>query len=113
MPRRNWTCLIQTFHQLYGEVCLQPQEKVVAGSYGTWTLTNTVGEKGVATGGADQDYTLMRIRIGRTPQMDDPAGADYLTIKAPKATRIGVLVQSVLSLVTDGGMVGHFSRASR
>ena len=85
-------------HQLYGEVCLQPQEKVVAGSYGTWTLTYTVGKKGVATGGQIRIYTDADSDRA-TPQMDDPAGADYLTIKAPKATRIGVLVQSVLSLV--------------
>ena len=90
-------------HQLYGEVCLEPRDEVVAGSYGTWTLTYTAGKKGVATGGRIRIYTDADSDRG-TPQMDDPTGADYLTIEAPKAARIGVLVQSVLSvtLVVNG-----------
>ena len=85
-------------HQLYGGVHLAPREEVVAGSYGTWTLTYTAGKKGVATGGWIRIYTDSDSDRA-TPQMDDPAGADYLTIEAPKAARIGVLVQSVLSVV--------------
>ena len=85
-------------HQLYGGVHLAPREEVVAGSYGTWTLTYTAGKKGVATGGRIRIYTDSDSDRA-TPQMDDPAGADYLTIEAPKAARIGVLVQSVLSVV--------------
>ncbi|RKU10126.1 hypothetical protein C6502_11245 [Candidatus Poribacteria bacterium] len=85
-------------HQLYGEVCLEPRDEVVAGSYGTWTLTYTAGKKGIATGGRIRIYTDSDSDRA-TPQMDDSAGADYLTIEAPKATQIGVLVQSVLSVV--------------
>ena len=85
-------------HQLYGEVRLEPRDEVVAGSYGTWTLTYTAGKKGVATGGRIRIYTDSDSDRA-TPQMDDPAGADYLTIEAPQAARIGVLVQSVLSAV--------------
>ena len=85
-------------HQLYGGVYLAPREEVVAGSYGTWTLTYTAGKKGVATGGRIRIYTDSDSDRA-TPQMDDPAGEDYLTIEAPKAARIGVLVQSVLSVV--------------
>lgn len=85
-------------HQLYGEVRLEPRNEVVAGSYGTWTLTYTAGKKGVATGGRIRIYTDSDSDRA-TLQMDDPAGADYLTIEAPKAARIGVLVQSVLSVV--------------
>ena len=90
-------------HQLYGEVRLEPRDEVVAGSYGTWTVTYTAGEKGVATGGRIRIYTDADSDRG-TPQMDDPGGADYLTIEAPQAARIGVLVQSVLSvmLVVNG-----------
>ena len=90
-------------HQLYGEVCLEPRDEVVAGSYGTWALTYTAGKKGVATGGRIRIYTDSDSDRA-TPQMDDPAGADYLTIEAPKAARVGVLVQSVLSvtLVVNG-----------
>ena len=90
-------------HQLYGEVHLEPRDDVVAGSYGTWTLTYTAGKKGVATGGRIRIYTDSDSDRA-TPQMDDPTAADYLTIEAPKATQIGVLVQSVLSvtLVVNG-----------
>ena len=85
-------------HRLYGEVCLEPRGEVVAGSYGTWTLTYTAGEKGVATGGRIRIYTDADSDRA-TPQMDDSVGADYLTIEAPQAVRIGVLVQSVLSVI--------------
>ena len=85
-------------HRLYGEVRLEPRGEVVAGSYGTWTLTYTAGEKGVAPEGRIRIYTDSDSDRA-TPQMDDPAGADYLTIEAPQATRIGVLVQSVLSVI--------------
>ena len=89
--------------RLYGEVCLEPRDEVAAGSYGTWTLTYTAGEKGVATGGRIRIYTDADSDRA-TPQMDNSAGADYLTIEAPQAARIGVLVQSVLSvmLVVNG-----------
>ena len=60
-------------HQLYGEVHLEPRDDVVAGSYGTWTLTYTAGEKGVATGGRIRIYTDADSDRA-TPQMDDPAG---------------------------------------
>ena len=84
-------------HQLYGEARLEPQAEVVAGSYGTWTLTYTAGKNGVATGGRIRIYTDSDSDRA-TPQMDNSAGADYLTIEAPKAAQIGVLVQSVLSV---------------
>ncbi len=90
-------------HQLYGEARLEPRDDVVAGSYGTWTLIYTAGKKGIATGGRIKIYTDSDSDRA-TPQMDNPTGADYLTIKAPQAARIGVLVQSVLSvmLVVNG-----------
>ena len=66
-------------HQLYGEVRLEPRNEVVTGSYGTWTLTYTAGKKGVATGGRIRIYTDSDSDRA-TPQMDDPAGAAYLTI---------------------------------
>ena len=63
-------------HQLYGEVHLEPRDKVVAGSYGTWTLTYIAGKKGIAPGGRIRIYTDSDSDRA-TPQMDDPAGADY------------------------------------
>ena len=74
-----------------------PSEDVVAGSYGTWTLTYTAGEKGIARGGAIRIYTDADSDRA-TPQMDDPAGADYLTVDAPREARVGALVQSMMSI---------------
>ncbi len=84
--------------KLYGSATLSPVEEVVAGSYGTWTLTYTAGEKGVAKGGTIRIYTDADSDRA-IPQMDDPTGADYLTVDAPRDARVGVLVQSVMSLV--------------
>ena len=81
----------------YGSAALHPATEVVAASYGTWTLTYTAGEKGVGTGGAIRIYTDSDSDRA-TPQLDDPTGADYLTVDAPKEARVGVLVQSVMSL---------------
>ncbi len=81
----------------YGSAALHPATDVVAASYGTWTLTYTAGEKGVGTGGAIRIYTDSDSDRA-TPQLDDPTGADYLTVDAPKEARVGVLVQSVMSL---------------
>ncbi|MCZ6681066.1 MAG: DUF3604 domain-containing protein [Candidatus Poribacteria bacterium] len=84
--------------ELYGEASLEPGGEVAAASYGTWTLTYTAGKKGVAAGGRIRIYTDSDSDRA-TPQMDDPTGADYLTVAAPKAARIGVLIQSVLSVI--------------
>ena len=60
--------------ELYGSALVSPSEDVVAGSYGTWTLTYTAGEKGVARGGTIRIYTDADSDRA-TPQMDDPTGA--------------------------------------
>ena len=83
--------------KLYGSAIVSPSEDVVAGSYGTWTLTYTAGEKGIAKGGTVRIYTDADSDRA-IPQMDDPSGADYLTVDAPRETRVGALVQSMMSL---------------
>ena len=50
--------------KLYGSATVSPSEDVVAGSYGTWTLTYTAGEKGIAREGR---FVFIRMRI-RTAQ---------------------------------------------
>ena len=84
--------------KLYGSVTVSPSEDVVAGACGTWTLTYTAGEKGVARGGTIRIYTDADSDRA-TPQMDDPAGADYLTVDAPREARVGALVQSMMSIL--------------
>ena len=84
--------------KMYGNATLIPDDDVVAGSYGTWTLIYTVGEKGVAQGGTIKIYTEADSDRA-TPQVDDPKGLDYLTVSGPKEARIGVLIQSMMALV--------------
>ena len=82
----------------YGSATLGPEDDVIAGSYGTWTLTYTAGAQGIAKGGSIRIYTDAD-SYRATPQMDDPEGADYLTVDAPPDVRVGVLVQSMMSLL--------------
>ena len=82
----------------FGLATLDPDGEIVAGSYGTWKLSYTAGSEGVAPGGSirvdtdsDTDWAI--------PQFQDPAGADYMTVEAPAKVHVGVLNQSVTSLV--------------
>lgn len=62
----------------YGKMEVSPSTPIVAGSYGTWKLTYTVGRYGMDNGG--------RIRLlfryawdGGTPQTIDPTADNYVT----------------------------------
>lgn len=85
-------------NSLYGSAVLSPDDDVVAGSYGTWTLTYIAEEKGIGRGGTMRIYTEADSDRA-TPQLDDPAAADYLTVEAPAQARVGVLVQSMMSIL--------------
>lgn len=63
----------------FGSVTLEPSEPVVAGSYGTWTITYTVGALGLDDGG------LFKLAMHQTsdrgiPQFDDPTADNYATV---------------------------------
>ncbi len=63
----------------YGHATINPRDDVVAGSYGTWTLTLTVGTHGIDDGGhikiAWRDVTNWK-----TPQFHEPTKPNYTTI---------------------------------
>ncbi len=88
---------ISAAREVYGHAALDPDGEIVAGSYGAWKLTYTAGSKGVAAGGRIRIFTESDTDWG-IPQFQDPAGADYMTVEAPKEARVAVLAQSVTSL---------------
>lgn len=71
----------------YGTVHLDPSTPVEAGSYGTWTLTYTVGRYGVDNGGRLKVAMRLASDWG-TPQTSDPAGDDYLTVSTTGQARL-------------------------
>ncbi len=87
----------KTLHEQNGAATLEPGAPVVAGAYGTWQLRYTVGAGGVAAGGAIRVSTDSDTDWG-LPQVTDPAGAEYLTVCAPPAARLDVLVEDIKSL---------------
>ena len=78
-----------TLHQGYPH--WGPAGRVIAGAYGTWDLTYEVGPAGIATGGRIQVFTDSDTDWGAA-QLDDPTGAEYLTIAAPPEARLAALV---------------------
>lgn len=87
----------------YGRGSIEPDDDVIAGSWGTWQLTYRAGSLGIRPGGriristdSDTDWAL--------PQFRDPTGDDYCTIDAPEGVRITALAASYGNLVlTIGG----------
>jgi hypothetical protein len=64
----------------YGTVSLEPDDDVVAGTYGTWTITYTVGAIGM------DDGARLKIAANSTsdwgpPQFDDSAADNYCTVE--------------------------------
>ena len=64
-----------------GRATITPAGPMIAGSYGTWTVTYTAGEGGVPTGGGLQ-FALYRAGFS-TFQMDRPNEAGYTTLWLP------------------------------
>lgn len=65
--------------RMYGAARLDPQDAVVAGSYGTWRLTYTVGEYAFDDGGTLKIAWRFATDWG-FPQTGDPTAPDYLTV---------------------------------
>ena len=84
-------------HEPYGTASVDPTAPVVAGAYGTWKLRYTVGARGIAPGGAIQISTDSDTDWG-IPQVADPACAEYMTVEAPPAARLDILVEDIKSL---------------
>ena len=78
---------------LYGWAEIDPAERVVVGSIGTWRLTYHVGLYGIDDGGT--------IKIARRfasdwgiPQMEDPEAPDYLTVSSTASAKLDVRYES-------------------
>ncbi len=88
--------LAERGNETVGSARLLDAGQVVAGEYGTWRMVFAVGSDGLKTGGvvrvgtdSDTDWGL--------PQVHDPEGSDYLTVRGPGDSE---LASQVLDLVT-------------
>src|SRR6266545_3712931 len=72
-----------------GTASISPAEPVVAGEFGTWTLTYTAGRFGIDDAGALRLVFHTTSDLG-APQFDDPSAPDYCRITCSSAapTRI-------------------------
>ncbi|MEW6046111.1 MAG: DUF3604 domain-containing protein [Bacillota bacterium] len=73
----------------YGYATISPSGPVQAGSYGTWTITYTVGRYGVDSGGRLKVAWRLASDWGR-PQSLDPKGDDYVTVEVRGDARASV-----------------------
>lgn len=62
-----------------GSVSIAPSDDIIVGSYGTWTLTYTVGLYGLDVGGGLK-IGNRRMSDWGTPQFNDPKGPNYVTV---------------------------------
>lgn len=82
----------------FGTASFEPAARVIAGTYGTWRLSYTVGASGIALGGAIRISTDSDTDWG-IPQFADPSQAEYLTVHAPSGASVAVLVEDIKSLL--------------
>ncbi|HIQ06539.1 MAG TPA: DUF3604 domain-containing protein [Anaerolineae bacterium] len=71
----------------YGRATITPADDVIAGSYGTWTITLTVGWHGIDDGGR----VLIARRLASNwgiPQFERPGHAEYTTVQSSGQARL-------------------------
>ena len=71
---------------------------VVAGEFGTWQLVYTVGQAGLATGGAVRIVTDSDTDWG-WPQVDDPSGPEYMTAACPPDAEVALVIPEHITVV--------------
>lgn len=76
-----------TTRATWGEVAVTPIDDVVAGSFGTWTVTYTVGAYAMDVGGGLKIGTRRQADFG-TPQFADPAAPNYVTIECSRPSKL-------------------------
>ncbi len=72
-----------------GLVTIEPTRDIVVGSYGTWTLTYTVGIYGLDVGGGLKIGTRRMSDWGK-PQFDDPKAPNYVTVRCSVPAKLGL-----------------------
>lgn len=70
-----------------GTATLSPDDPVVAGSYGSWTITYTVGTAGVDDGARVRLCYRSISDLGQ-PQFNNPAGANYVSVRATRPVQL-------------------------
>ncbi len=63
----------------YGYATIHPQDEVICGTYGTWTITFTAGLHGIDNGGALRIAMRTASNWGM-PQFEQPDKANYVTV---------------------------------
>ena len=91
------------FSHALGRAKITPNDDIVAGSVGTWRLSYTAGEGGIAVGGGVKVYTDTDSDWG-TPQFIDPTAAEYFTVESPNGVLAAVTSTGVKSIrIAIGG----------
>ena len=67
-----------------GTVSVAPIDPIVVGTFGTWTITYTIGAYGIDVGGGLK-IGMRRMADWGVPQFDDPGGPDYVTVSCPSS----------------------------
>ena len=85
----------------YGTASLEPAGCAIAGAYGTWQLSYTVGASGIAAGGTIRIYTESDTDWA-VPQLTDPSQAEFMSVDAPPGVLLDVLVEEIKSIRLRG-----------
>ena len=85
--------MIEADSGIYGTADIHPSNDVAVASYGTWTLTYTVGVHGIDQGGCIKVAWRHASNWGR-PQTQDPSAPDYLTAHTSGTARLSVRFDS-------------------
>lgn len=72
-----------------GTVSVAPADPIVVGTFGTWTLTYTVGTYGIDVGGGLK-IGMRRMADWGVPQFDDPGAPDHVTVSCSSSSRFVV-----------------------
>lgn len=75
-----------------GRAQITPSDPVVAGTYGTWVIEYTAGSRGLPAGASITIDTTPSDSDWAAPQVDDPAGDDYLAVEGPPDAHLAVQV---------------------
>jgi hypothetical protein len=84
LPPPTWPAVALPTDGQLGTVTIAPEAPVVAGAFGTWTLSYTAGRFGIDDGGALRIALHTSSDIGQ-PQFDDPAAPDYCSVSTSAA----------------------------
>ena len=77
---------------IYGHATISPEDDVIAGSYGTWTLTITIGKHGIDDGGHIK-IAWRDVTDWKQPQFQNPENPNYTTVQTSGKAKIEINFQ--------------------